>query len=432
MSNPVSSIRIEGRIKQRKLKPKPEFADLIADLESKGMRDLIKADWFDTTYEDREWSSNLITSNGLDKIGGDVWSGALARFWDNYQFGTGSGIPTMSSASLSNYYSYCHDPLALPPDYKANTYDYNNGRVTLTRTWLSRVVEDYITVTEGGFGAGQVGSLNSRFLLENPISLEPGDYYAPIYELVITLSPTLSTISIPSPFIAGIGDIAATARFETLFGLLPALRNDASYGSTSTYNHEYNKVITGTEHPFSNLLDDIGEQDEVYFSLFSSSGGESANLNYHDIVCNRFDNTNGYGYWTLAWPMEGENGYDITAPDICVVLATDASPLTFSSEGHIMQGVLEVFNNFPRNRTQGEGSGWRPYESGSYQSIVREVIDNNHGNHSGIRSIAWCIKESPVGSTDWQYRSLYRVLLDKPMNKEPGKILTLDFKRSWA
>ena len=394
------------------MRPKKEYEDLVKSLRESGNEKLVTREMLEVVQETK-YQDNLITNYGRNALG----NYNIALFWQYYRYGYGTGTPSVNDRSLFTEGGCCREKVSISSDSIANQYDYVNGRVIYTRSWLSDPFEERKTITEGGYTGSPTGYINSHFVLDDPITVEPGDYIAPEYQLIITVTPALTPVSIPAPLLSGI-QIPTKAQIETLWLLFPPIDN---FGMC--YSKDQCKLVSD-DSSFAQLQKDMGQ--EVSLNFNSNASSLYYNLSYTQIVSFT-------GQPSLGSPCiwKSGSGYAQMVPRIWLVLSGDDSPLSFTENGHIMTDVL--YDQYMPYRGTGVASGWdSSYVQDSFQTKIRQVLTGDYGNVSGIRSIAFCIKESPVGTTEWQYRSLFRYLLDEPFNKQAGNVLTLDLKRAWS
>ena len=390
------STKITGKTKPRVLEAKPYYRDLINRLIEQKLDHMIDMNWFNVVYEG-PWQSNLITTNGKNAL-------ALSSLysWSAYQYGTGTATPLASDTSLGTYVSYCSNLVTLPSQYTPNIYDYTGGVVTVTRCWLSSVFASDRVITEGGISFDSNGNLFSKFLLSTPVTVATGYYFSPVYQLSFALSPTLSPSSMSSPLLNG-WNTSATARIESLLCTIPFVNLDGTIDNAMTNSLQHQLAI------------DLGDPYLRISSMFSTTST-------HNIYAN--DSLTLYLGYPNSVAHYGAYNY--------IILSTDSDSLVFNSSGHVFSNIGIVTATPYPSATEGASSAQQSYTNGTFTQTQRQYFSNAYGNMTGIRSIAIALRESPYGSTAWQYRSVYRVLLDQPMTKDSGHILTLDFVQSWS
>lgn len=391
------STKISGRVKPRVLEAKPYYRDLINRLIEQKLEHMIDINWFNVIYEG-PWQPNLITLRGKN-----VLATSSLRAWNTYQYGAGTATPLESDTSLGSYVSYTTNLVDLPSSYVPNIYDYVGGTVTVTRCWLSSVFTSDRTITEGGISNSNSGNLYTKFLLETPITVATGYYFSPVYQLSFALSPTTSSAIIDSPVLTG-WNTSAAARIESLLGVIPPVNIRGSFD-------QYISPL-----PISQLAIDIND------TYLRSSNTPS--VNYHDIYNS--------GYFLNILAVGLPNLMYVHPFFSYIVLSTDSDSLVFNSSGHVFNNTDIITATPYPSTTEGASSAQQSYTDGTFTRTQRQYFSNSYGNMTGIRSIAIAMIESPYGSTAWQYRSIYRVLLDQPMVKDSDHILTLDFVQSWS
>jgi len=391
----MPSTRLVGRTKPRVLEALPRYRDLVARLMAQKLAHLIDTSWFRVVY-DGPWEENLVTDYGKEHY--SIYD--IGRFAYYYRYGTGTTTPTGSNVRLTEHQGFTSTCQPLPSGTVANVQDYTNGIAGITKSYLAGPFTTSMTITEGGLSSITSTSnyLNTHFLLDTPVPVSTGQYFAPLYTTGVALSPSVTESDIASPFMTGWAT-GAKARYESLFGCLPAC-NPSTGGVGGQYLDE--------------AAADFGYTDLVVST--------SASVAQHNI----YGNTGGAGHGiTPGHPFDSQY---LWYP-YCV-LSTDSDDLVFNTQGHIFSDT--TVKVLTPSTYMGAASGWVDYVSGSRSRIFRQVFDSANGNMTGIRSIALALMESPLGSTDWRYRSMFRVLLDSPMDKVAGKILTLDFTQNWS
>jgi hypothetical protein len=395
------SIKMTGRTKPRVLRALKEFKEEIDLLLQKGQSEKIKQEWFEIVYEGN-WQNNLVTTKGKDSAA----TYAFSRWSSYYHYGDGEVEPNISDTRLTSLIGYTTSLVALPTGYTRHVIDYSSASIKYTKCWLSSMFTTTKTIKEGGVSSYTVeGSLCTHFLLNSSVTIQAGEYYSPLYEFTFIFTPSTTPLTINSPFITGF-TTSAKASIEYLPFLTEPLN---STGNTITYSD----LSSWTAY---------GEEVGIEHLRIETNPSLAGNILYHQILVQAMGSFFGFLFKNTS--------NDYIVPQYYVVLSTDASDLSFSSSGHIMtSSEIITVTSIPSTK-EGASSSLFSYTNGTFSRTWRQVFSGAYGNLNGIRSIAICIKESPYGSTVWRYRSIYRILLDNPVDKEVDRILTLDFTRS--
>jgi len=250
--------------------------------------------------------------------------------------------------------------------------------------------------------------LNTRFLLGTPVTVEAGQYYSPVYKLVWSLTPTTAAATIASPVLAGWAT-GATARIETLKGMLPSITS------------------LGADDPSdAALYADLG------ITPFQV-GGPALSASYYQLraayVNSKYRawNRTMYPVWSSTAGHKNSAYFFLSTVSTALTFGDEGTFLTNSSSADIGGANSENFYEVSLSDVETEQS----YTAGAFLRVQRVVLDASIGALSGIRSFGIGDIVSPLGSTQWQRRSLYRVLLGSPMTKDAG-ILTVDFTQAWS
>ncbi len=401
---PAIGISCKGFVQPRVLAVREAFRDVVNRCIETGRGDLIDLSWF-RVVRTGPWSPNLITTAGKNALA----SSDYAYWWGYYHAGTGTAAPLATDTSLGNWHQSSGTRTALPSGALANVHDVEHGRITHSRAWIFPMQTETKTYTEGGLAsaAASSSSLNTRFLLGTPATVEAGQYFSPVYKLVWSLTPTTEAATIVSPVLPG-WETGAQARIETLKGMLPSLTS------------------LGADDPSdAALYADLG------ITPFQV-GGPALNASYYQLNADYVNSK--YRAWNRTlYPVWSTAGHRYSG---FFFLSACADALTFGSEGTYITsntsseiGAANSTSHFEAVLYDVETE--QSYTSGAFQRVQRVVLDASLGNLSGIRSFGLGDLVSPLGSTQWRRRSLFRVLLATPMAKSGG-ILTVDFTQSWS